>query len=268
MENLKLIANIESIGCTKAEAETFALIAQYPDGISVLALSRALNIPRPTIYSHLENLMALGIVKKGISGRSSLFYTENLESIQTAFNEKISALHQASAEFAQAFGIIEQKTKFKPRFFVFEGPHAAENIFRDILSTKQETFFVWPVSGTTPNVSSEQFLRFHKERIRRGIWMNSLWPALMADSFKKDAKLFLGDEETALRKVRLLPAAIHQDIGYAIYGTKVAFISLGEEDYSFIVESKRLSETMRSQFDFIWNIAKPIPGKKREQPAQ
>ena len=72
MENLKLIANIESIGCTKAEAETFALIAQYPDGISVLALSRALNIPRPTIYSHLENLMALGIVKKGISGRSSV----------------------------------------------------------------------------------------------------------------------------------------------------------------------------------------------------
>jgi hypothetical protein len=46
------------------------------------------------------------------------------------------------------------------------------------------------------------------------------------------------------------------DVGYEIYGNKVAFISSGSENYAFVIESKELVQTLRNQFDFFWKISK------------
>lgn len=252
-----IITMITQLGLNKAESETFSTLLQYPDGITVLELSRELNLPRPTVYSHLEALSKVGIVKKGIKENTSLFYPESKEIIQQIFEDKILLLKKSKDLFLSSFDEIKTVSKFKPKFFVYEGQTAYEQVWRDILRTKKETFWIWPIrSMLEKNISSEKLKEFHRERILRGIWMNVLWPEKDKMNIKKSPFLMSADEKTSLRRVKILPKGFDQEVGYGIYGNKVAFISSGSENYAFVIESRELSQTLKKQFDFFWNISK------------
>src|SRR6185436_1645390 len=104
-------------------------------------------------------------------------------------------------------------------------------------------------------VSKDKLEEFHHERIRRNIWMNVLWPDKSKLDIKNSPFLLSPDEKVSLRRVKILPKGFDQDIGYGVYGNKVAFISSGREDYAFVIESKELSQTLKKQFDFFWKIS-------------
>lgn len=244
------------LSLTKAEAATFLAIWQYPDGISVLELSRSLNLPRPTIYSHLESLSLFGIVKKGIKEHTSLFYPEPKQTIQKIFDEKIDSLKSSKDLLMSSLVEGHTSSRFKPKFFVYEGSHAYEQVWNDILRTKEEAFWIWPIKNMLQTVSSAKLEEFHKERIARKLWMNVLWPEKSKVDIKKSPFLLSSDEKASLRRVRILPKGFDQDIGYGIYGNKVAFISSGTENYAFVIESKELSQTLKKQFEFFWKASK------------
>lgn len=245
-----------NLGLTRPEAETFSAILKYPEGTTVLELSRNLNLPRPTIYSHLEEMLRIGIVKKGIKENTSLFYPETKEIIERIFEEKIKDLSLHKKAFSETFKNLGASTKFKPAFFVYEGPEAYENVWRDILRTRAETFWIWPIKNMLGSVSTEKLEGFHRERIKRGIWMNVLWPEKDKINIKKSPFLLSDKEDVSLRRIKILPRGFDQDLGYGIYGNKVAFISSGNENYAFVIESRELAQTLKKQFDFFWRVSK------------
>lgn len=149
------------------------------------------------------------------------------------------------------------KTADQTAVFVYEGQTAYEQVWRDILRTRKESYWVWPIKGMLERgISSEKLREFHKERIKRNITINVLWSEKMKLDIKKSPFLLSSDEKTSLRKIRILPKGLDQDVGYGIYGNKVAFISSGAENYAFVIESKELTKTLKNQFDFFWNISK------------
>lgn len=248
---------ITQIGLNRAEATTFSVLSQYPDGISVLELSRELNLPRPTIYSHLETLFKIGIAKKGLRENTSIIYPESKEIIETIFEEKIASLKKSKECLSLSFDNKKSISKFKPKFFVYEDQNAYEQVWRDILRTRNESYWVWPIKRMLEKgILSEKLQEFHEERIKRKIVMNVLWPEKMKLDIKKFPFLLSSDEKTSLRKIRILPKELEQDVGYGIYGNKVAFISSGSENYAFVIESKELTKTLKNQFDFFWKISK------------
>jgi len=246
-----------NIGINKAESATFVTLLQFPDGISVLELSRELNLPRPTIYSHLDTLFQLGIAKKGLRENTSIIYPESKEIIERIFEEKINQLKKSKEQISESLEHGKSNAKFKPKFFVYEDRQAYEQVWRDILRTGEESYWIWPVKGMLEKgISSEKLQEFHEERIKRGIIMNVLWPENMKLNINKSPFLLDANEKVSLRKVRILPKGFDQDVGYGIYGNKVAFISSGSENYAFVIESKELVQTLRNQFDFFWKISK------------
>lgn len=254
-ENIQEI--ISHIGLNKNEAATFSVLLQYPDGISVLELSRDLNLPRPTIYSHLETFLKIGIAKKGLHENTSIMYPESKEIIESIFEEKIMSLKKSKEYFSSTFDNKKTATKFKPKFFVYEGQNAYEHVWRDILRTRQDSFWVWPVKGMLEKgISSEKLQEFHKERVKRNITMNVLWPEKMKLDIKQSPFLLSLDTKESLREIHILPVGLEQEVGYGIYGNKVAFISSGSENYAFVIESKELTKTLKNQFDFFWKISK------------
>jgi sugar-specific transcriptional regulator TrmB len=241
----------------KAEMETLLALLHYPEGVTVVELSRELNLPRPTIYSHLETLLSEGFAKRGIKENTSLFYPASKDDIENIFEEKTRNLKKSKESLLASLNIPATNGRFKPKFFVYEGAHAYEHIWRDILWTQEETFWVWPLkSMLEKNVSSEKLKEFHEERIQRGIWMNVLWPEKTKLNIKKSPFLLSEKEDVSLRRVRVLPKGLEQDIGYGIYGNKVAFISSGSENYAFVIESKELARALKQQFDFFWKVSR------------
>lgn len=252
---MKLDSIIE-LGLNKAEAETFSAILKYPDGVTVLELSRDLNLPRPTVYSHIERMLQTGIVKKGVKENTSLFYPETKEIIEQIFEEKIKDLSSHKKFFLESFKDFGNSSKFKPGFFVYEGSDAYERVWRDILRTRSETFWIWPIKNMLKSVSKEKLEAFHRERIKRNIWMNVLWPNKDKLNIRESPFLLSAEEGVSLRRIKTLPKGFDQDLGYGIYGNKVAFISSGNENYAFVIESRELAQTLKKQFDFFWKISK------------
>ena len=103
-----------------------------------------------------------------------------------------------------------------------------------------------------PESTYEMFMR---ERVKRGIWLNVLWPESKKVNFSDHP--FLGSKDQ-LRKVRILPRGIDQFMGYGIYGSKVVFLSTKREHYGFIIDSVELSNTLKEQFDYFWKQSKQI----------
>lgn len=64
-------------------------------------------------------------------------------------------------------------------------------------------------------------------------------------NIKKLPFLLSEDEKAPLRRVKILPKGLDQDVGYGIYSNKAAFISSDSENYAFVIESKGLSRTLK-----------------------
>jgi len=256
---IEMLNIVNALGLNKNESETFLTLLDYKDGVSVLDLSKDLNLPRPTIYSHLEKILDLGIAKKGIKENTSLFYPESKDTIKQVLNEKISFLENSKKVFDLAFEEDNKNLKFKPKFFIYEGKNSYEQIWRDILRTREDSYWLWPIKNMIDKgVSKDKLQEFHEERIRRNINLFVLWSEKSKLDIKNSPFLLSNDQKESLRKIRILPKGLDQDIGYGIYGNKVAFISYGEENYSFVIESRELAKTLKQQFDFFWKMSKQV----------
>lgn len=251
--NLKNV--LGRLGISGMEADTLISLFSEPEGASVVRLSKKLNLPRTTIYGHLESLVEKGLVKKGVTERGSLFYAEDIETLSRLFDDKKKDIEEARKEFEKISSSELIVSSYNPKFTVYDRPGAAEAIFYDILRSRpKKTCWFWPVGEMVKTVLPEVFSSFQTERSKRGIRLDVLWPKKRA--VKLEEHPYLTPEQESLRNIRILPGEIDHVMGYGIYGNKVAFISSKKEDYGFIIDSKELSETFQSQFDYFWKISK------------
>lgn len=242
------------------EADTLISLLSEPAGMSVLRLSRKLNLPRTTIYGHLASLMEKGLVKKGMTERGSLFYAEDAETMSSIFNDKKKDIEAAKKEFEKILSSGFIVSSYNPKFTVYDRPGAAEAIFRDILRARPgKTYWFWPVGEMIKTVPEEVFTSFQMERAKRRIHLDVLWPEKSVVDLGKHP--YLTPERESLRNIRILPEEIDSMMGYGMYGNKVAFISSKRENYGFIIDSKELCETFQSQFDYFWKISKDYEEK-------
>ncbi|MBT4856630.1 hypothetical protein HON52_00380 [Candidatus Uhrbacteria bacterium] len=250
---------IVQLGISTPQGETFLALRQFPEGVSIVDLSKKMAVARPTLYGHLGALIDHGLASPIVTRHGKLFIAESTDRIQELFDERIQQLVESKNSFASLAKKIPKIEYYKPRFSVFESTESAERIFRDILrSREKETYWLWPVEEMIGAIPESVLAAFHKERIARGIWLNVLWPHGQTEQ-GRDYSFLKGTptQKTFLRRARTLPKDLQQHIGYGIYGNRVAFLSARREHYGLIVESAELHQTLKSQFDYFWKIGKP-----------
>jgi len=249
---------LKQINLTDFEVRTFTALLAESKGSSVLNLSKKLNLPRATIYGHLDSLIQKGLVKKTLGEQGTLFFAEDLETITSIYDKKIQQIKKAKDNLAEIIKKQEFPASYQPKFIYYDKPTAGQAILRDILrSGIKESQWFWPIREMIKVLTPDVMEWFNKERVVRGIWLNILWPPKRQVQIKKHPFMLPADPQKSLRKVKILPSNIDQTLGYCIYGTKVAFISSERENYGFIVDSQELAQTLKSQFDYFWQISKP-----------
>jgi len=254
---MNIAASLQQINLTDLETRTFTALLAEPKGSSVLNLSKKLNLPRTTIYGHLDSLIQKGLVKKTLGEQGTLFFTENLETISSLYDKKIKQLKKAKNNLAEVIKKQEFPASYQPKFIYYDKPGAGQAILRDILhSGVKKSQWFWPIKEMIKVLTPEIMEWFNKERLIRGIWLDHLWPPKRRVQIKEHPFMLPADPKKSLRKVKILPDNIDQTLGYCIYGTKVGFISSERENYGFIVDSQELSQTLKSQFDYFWKISK------------
>lgn len=249
----------------KSETDTY--LALLESGLtSAGELARRMSVPRSSLYGFLRALQQKGLAtvgdKAGVKVWQALSPERLLELVDTQLKN-----WQSEKENLQ--GLLEtlrerQRTDLlPPRFAYYEGAEGVRSLLREMLLYRDiETFVFWP-SKDMLEILGEDYLQNHNiERIHQNISIRAIWPSNRLIDFRKHT--YLGSGKVFLREIRVAPKGIDCMMGYWAYQNKVAFISSRFESFGFLVESVELRDMLKTQFELLWSLSKPVVTSEKD----
>ena len=188
-----------------------------------------------------------------------VFLTVSQEKIDIIFNEYIKEITNAKNAVMETFIEIKKGNKptSTPRLQLFEGKNEMRHITKELLLYKNiNAKSYWPIKLMLEVLGEDFFKEFNKDRIKRGIQIEAIWPESQVIDMHKYP--FMGSGGDFLRETRVAPKEIDFRMGYWIYENKVSFISSSKDNFGFIIESQEFADMLTSQFDVMWNLSKKI----------
>lgn len=248
----------EKIGVSSQESRIFSEVGRFPEGVSVGHLAKVLHAPRPTLYGLLHALESKGLIKRGVGDRGSLFFGATRDEVSALFTEKADELEIARIQIEHNMTHSPRAYPINPKLFIFNERNATELTLRDILrSGEKKISWIIPIRQILTRIPKETLENFHRQRIAHNIHLRVLWTPNHGVGMKNHPEL-LPNVSASLRQIRTLPKELSLEVGYGIYGNKVAFTTTRKESLGFTVESEDLSAAMQKQFDYLWSVSKPF----------
>jgi sugar-specific transcriptional regulator TrmB len=223
-------------------------------------LARKMGMPRPTLYGYLDQLVSVGLATQGLRLGVKVYVPEPVRKVKLLLQKQVEEIRAREKAFDKILPQIESKASgryLRPRFQAFEGREALESCMENILKYPNlKTLTLWPIKAAIEATSADFFHYFNKERIRRNIYVDAIWPKKHAVEMKRYP--FMGGGEMFRREIRMAPEDIDFTTGCWIYANKVMFISSRMESSAYIIESEDLVKSMSSYHAFIWARSTPI----------
>lgn len=261
-----MIENIlKSLDFDEEEVRSYIfLLEKGPLTVGVLA--KSLGVPRSSLYGFLKRLAGDNLVVESQKGGIKMFSAEPPEKINLLFGQKMENLQKAQNDYVKILPELKKKKGEKyqaPKFQVFEGTEELKNALKDMLLYRNiETYAYWPQKKMVEVLGGE-FLRYHnKERIKNHLSVRAIWPQHQKVEIKNHP--YFGSGEKFLREIRITPSGIDFHMGYWIYGNKIVFISSTRESFGFIIQSGEMAQMLKTQFEILWQISRPLLTKKQD----
>jgi hypothetical protein len=253
-----LTPSLHALGLERDEIDIYYLLTKFGP-IPAGDLAKRTDIPRPSLYSILSRLVTKGFAVQSIGRKSvKIFSAATPERIDHHFQSQIEQLRLQQQRFAElAPRLVTEQPASRPRIHVAEGREEIERLIEDIVNYHDiETQSFWPIQDLFGVFPPDFFEGLHGQRIKNNISLRSIWPADQVTELSQHSFL-VGTPET-MRENRVAPPSVDYSLGYWLYANKVLFVSSLKESFGFAIESSELTETMRAQFNFIWQHSQPI----------
>lgn len=242
------------------DTKTYLLLLET-GSVTAGKLAKKLGVPRSSLYGFLKKLTDRGLVTESQRGGIKQFTAENPEKLNQLFTEKIEQLTRDQNEYKKLLPELRNTTKAKlltPKLQLFEGADGLKQVLKDmLLYYDMETYAFWPIQNMLDILGKDFFHYLNKERIKNKLYTKAIWPSGQVISQKQHP--YLGSGVDFFREIRVAPKDIHIDMGYWIYGNKVACISSRKESFGFIVESIEFTNMLKVQFNVLWQLSTPLP---------
>lgn len=233
-----MIEELINIGLSKQEAEVYVFLTKEKNQ-TASKIAEKTKINRSVTYVILESLIKKGLVNYVLIEGVKKFSSTKPEILADFMKDKEESLKK----------ILPLLKSFKSEgneaatIEVFEGINGGLSVMKDILETSKE----YVAFGE--DKSFQQVMgTLAKQYIRK----------LNEGKIKERLLIPEGQKVLAGKKteVRYLPKNISLPSITAVYGNKVAISIFQEPYYAIVIESKELSKTYSSLFEFLWQIAK------------
>ena len=255
---------LATIGLTEAETRAFLFLMENPEQTAG-AIAKKTSISRPSLYGYLKNLQEKGLIVQSQRNRVKVFSPASKDAVDLVFNEQIKEFTGARNAINNLFLDIQKghKATSTPRLQIFEGKKEMQHLTRDLLlHSNIESQSYWPIKSMLETLGEDFFREFNKERVKRNIYIEAIWPEKQAVDVKKFP--FMGSGGDFLREVRIAPKEINFSMGYWIYENKVSCVSSQKSNFGFIIESKEFAEMMASQFKVMWKLSQKMEISEKE----
>lgn len=241
-----MIAWLLSIGLDEQRAELY-LTALSKGEATAAELADAMKMRRTAVYDNLRVLEARGYIQVIKQGKRSVFVALHPKELQKRFDNLRDQLKDLVPDFLSLYA-GSSKTPFVQ---VFQGPHAAREMFEDIINVaKDEYVYFSPQILTAQMLSKTYIKKWIERRVKKGIRSRSLRVPI-----KTVSDPVFSEETAYLRQIRYLPAYVDLKSSIYIYGNNVGIISTRHENSAYIIYSPDLAFSLRQIFEFLWGIS-------------
>lgn len=249
---------LAKIGLKTEETKAFIFLLENP-GQSVGVIAKKTGISRPSLYGFLKKLQEKGLVTQSLKDGVKVFNPAPAEKIELMLDQRIREIESTKSVLKQTLLDLQKgkKPAASPRLQFFEGAKEVQMAPRDILlyrNIKVKSY--WPIKLMLDVLGEDFFSDFNRERIKRDIYIEAIWPEQHVVDIKMHP--YLGVGEKFKREIRVAPEGIDFSMGYWIYEDKVLFVSSKGENFAFILECREFAEMLASQFNVVWKISKTI----------
>jgi len=242
---------LQLLGLSEKEVKVYlASLGLGPS--SILAISKKAGLKRPTTHYTVEELIEKGLMSSFERGKKRYFIAESPERIQSLISvqkRKAEALEESFQKILPALNEVFRGVGEKPRVRFFEGKEGIKTIQEEIIKTKcksiEELVPVDPAQKLFPPHAGD-----HRERSLKS---HQNIPIRIIYTSAKGAILPSKKKSSEARFVPAKRFPFSAEI--VVFGKKIAFASMEGRVFGAIIESEKITETLRSFFNLAWEEA-------------
>jgi len=236
----------QATGLTDRETKIYLALLELGAG-SVIDVAKKAGLKRTTVYNLLPNLISAGLVRSEIIKKKKRFLIDDVRSLKNRLIEKQKRVENLIPELEAIHNILP----FKPKVTYFEGEGGMKELYLDTLKNSNPGDYIYAFTGMTDfyEVFPKDFADYYiEERAKKKIRIKVVAPK------SKESEKWAKTASQTLREIKLIN---DKDLTFKsdmeIYGNKVALVSYKENFMGVVIESKEISDMMKSVFKIMWN---------------
>jgi sugar-specific transcriptional regulator TrmB len=249
-----MISELEQLGLNEKEAKVYLALLELGES-NIQGLSAKSGVKRTTVYDILESLKEKRLISEITKNKKIVLVAEDPRKIESILDEKRDTLKRVLPELLSIANVLDNKPKIK----FYEGINGIKEVYRDTLNYPDQELLAWVSQEAIHSFDNDQkFLNYYLEKRKdKKIWVRALAP----DS--EDMQNYKGLDEKSLRRSKLVSEEEFPfEVEINLYGrNKIGIMSFGEK-MGLIIESEKLSKTLRSIFELNWKL---LPENKNIQ---
>lgn len=246
---------LEKIGLTHGEAEVYEALVEIGTSTAGEIIKRA-NIASSKVYEVLHRLQTKGLASHIVKNGVRYYDATPPERLIDFLEERKNQLETAQGEIRKIIPEIRAKReakKEKNAVIVYTGKQGPRIVLQETIEAGRKGAELMgfgtdedPYKDYLPADIEKHFREQKKYSVKwRLLFTKGTWrtPSPLADTRYLPEKL----------------ARFIQPIRTMIYGDKVALVDFTKQPWiTIIIEKKEIAQAYKQQFEFLWNIAKPM----------
>ncbi len=239
---------LNQMGFSKNESKVY-LAALESGPSSAQDLAQQAGLPRTTVYSVLEYLVARGVVGKTVKQGKTRFLADPPEKLLSIVTELRAQVEKSLPQLEAVYN----KSETKPKIYFYEGKGAIRKAFDDTLAVKPEEILMW---------NTDLYFNFERYGLDKHYIENRVKSRIHAKRIAGEGSVWHTKNKPydtqELSETTIVPRKIFwPGIEVNIYANKVVFMNFAENN-SVIIESKAIADAMRQVYQLSWVGAKSV----------
>ncbi len=233
---------LKELGLTDNEIKVYLILLEH-GVLNPTKLAEKTGLHRSYIYDTLERLLDRGIINTVLINNKKHYQPVDPKVLREIFELKLRHLDSILPTLSNLF----QSTKEETRIELHRGKRVYRTVIKDLLANIKKNDMIYllgvdeNILETVEPIYLKQYFNVIKEKkVKEKI--------IIAKGGKK-----LKDENLEYRE---LDPKYFDETSIVIYQSKVFIFIWGNPYYLIVIESPKVSNTYRKQFNLLWNIAK------------
>jgi sugar-specific transcriptional regulator TrmB len=224
---------------------------------SVLAISRAISIPRTRVYRNLDGLIERGLVNTVVGEHGALFEGVDPEHLDELIRKQELELESVKESVPSLIVSIQELSKVNPassKTLSYLGEEGLKQITWNSLKAKNELLIFEIESMAT-------FLNYgYSEKVRREFVDRKVKVRELTNCIELDGWTDVTEFATKHWQCRYIdPAILKMDVEILIYNDVYAAYSYRDRGlYGVEIYNQMMADMQKQVFNFMWEHAKPM----------